>query len=99
MSITKVVDFSSHRLENESFDEYKERRKIIGKLLKIKKKGDLVYSPKELVQLPEIVNGQVMKDENGNIKYTDKKIKIGSYVKKIFGEMNNFIKLSKSQNK
>jgi hypothetical protein len=68
----KTFSISPERLENETFEEYKKRRKLVNKAIKNHKKGYIHYP--SILYIPKTTkneNGtdEVQYDEKGNIIY------------------------------
>lgn len=85
------MNISSKRGEDESFYDYKKRLSLNNKLLKWYKKGQVLYSPIQEVNLPELnERNQVKYDQKGDIIYSDKKVIIGPYRTSLFGSLKDF---------
>lgn len=91
MSIFGKINTSKQRAEDESYEDYKKRLRLIDKLTKFTKRGTTIYSPLEEVNLPNMNPDNTVKyKEDGTIDYSDSKVRIGAYRSSIFGPLDKF---------
>ena len=85
-SLPEMLDLTPYRKEGEDFKEYKIRQKIQRDLLKLYKKGRLVWNPAGIAEIPITDDeGKTIVDAEGNTQM--RKIQLGTYIKEMFGEI------------
>lgn len=69
MKITDKVNISNKRLEGESFEEYKKRRKIVKEIIKKYVSGRVIWQPNLPIGSTGQVAGPYIKALHGELNY------------------------------
>lgn len=92
-NIFKNINLNPAREEGETKEQYRARRRVNDALIKTYLKGTLIYNADTRIRVPKTIDGHVVRDESGEIVYTDKLAILGPYCTALMGSLRERHKL------